>query len=43
MTYRVEERDVYEGIDETDLDRVVPFEIDYDEWLNRSSGGRIRL
>jgi ubiquinone/menaquinone biosynthesis C-methylase UbiE len=24
---------------EPDLDRVVPFEIDYDEWLNRSSGG----
>ena len=22
-----------------DLDRVVPFEIDYDEWLNRGSGG----
>jgi len=24
---------------EPDLDRVVPFEIDYDEWLNRGSGG----
>jgi SAM-dependent methyltransferase len=24
---------------EPDLDRVVPFEIDYDEWLNRDSGG----
>jgi ubiquinone/menaquinone biosynthesis C-methylase UbiE len=24
---------------EPELDRVVPFEIDYDEWLNRSSGG----
>jgi SAM-dependent methyltransferase len=24
---------------EPDLDRVVPFEIDFDEWLNRGSGG----
>jgi SAM-dependent methyltransferase len=24
---------------EPDLDRVVPFEVDYDEWLNRGSGG----
>jgi SAM-dependent methyltransferase len=24
---------------EPDLDRVVPFQIDYDEWLNRGSGG----
>jgi SAM-dependent methyltransferase len=24
---------------EPDLDRVVPFEIDYEEWLNRGSGG----
>jgi SAM-dependent methyltransferase len=24
---------------EPELDRVVPFEIDYDEWLNRGSGG----
>jgi SAM-dependent methyltransferase len=24
---------------EPDLDRIVPFEIDFDEWLNRGSGG----